>query len=244
MEDSLATASQPPAEEEASKGSSERNSSRISDKSSNMEQITDSQPQNDSSSPSATKSEEPPPKDSSGHGLAQAFATLGQNPKLGSGQSSRIGSSPMVSMTGSMILPTNMFESRGSIRTWGAEVVDPSIQPYEKGDESIPDPFHVTLPGYSTQKCKYVLQTIEKAPRDPWMGPDISMNPPAWIPQWVKDPNFKAQKYGYDFEEGMSYQMTRLPYVNAEFQPRSAEENDMYGQNYPFAAYPYGVPLC
>lgn len=43
-------------------------------------------------------------------------------------------------------------------------------------------------------------------------------------------------------EDSLSFRMDRLPYVNADFEPVSAEITKMYSQNYPFAAYPYGVP--
>lgn len=43
-------------------------------------------------------------------------------------------------------------------------------------------------------------------------------------------------------EDRDAYRMDRLPYVNAEFDPVSAEVTHMYNQAYPYTAYPYGVP--
>lgn len=62
----------------------------------------------------------------------------------------------------------------------------------------LPQPFHVSLPGYEPRLCKYALAKTDKAPRDPLLGPDISIFPPTWIPYWKPDPNFKPQNYNFN----------------------------------------------
>lgn len=141
------------------------------------------------------------------------------------------------------LLPSNFFQSQADIRTWGIEdLADPSVQPYDKDDPSLPRPFHVSLPGYGPRLCKYVISRASKEPRDPFLGPEITIFPPTWVPQWTPNPNFKAQRYGYNWEDNEAYKMDRLPYVNAEFDPISAQSTHMYNQCYPYTAYPYGVP--
>ncbi|KAL8452408.1 hypothetical protein Emag_002376 [Eimeria magna] len=146
------------------------------------------------------------------------------------------------------LLPTNFFQSQADIRTWGVEdLTDPSIQPYDKDSKefvvyALPRPFHTSLPGYSPRLFKYVLVNGKKENRERFLGPEISVFPPTWIPQFSANPNFKAQRYGYNWEDSDAFKMDRLPYVNAEFDPVSAEVTSMYNQCYPYTAYPYGVP--
>lgn len=141
------------------------------------------------------------------------------------------------------LLPANFFQSRQDIRIWGEEdLTDPSIQPYDPHSPSLPRPFHVSLPGYPSRLCRYAIARTTKEERDPFLGPEITIFPPTWIPKWTPDPNFKAQRYGYNWEDSDAFRMDRLPYVNAEFDPVSAEVTHMYSQCYPYTAYPYGVP--
>ncbi|XP_026191720.1 uncharacterized protein LOC34621410 [Cyclospora cayetanensis] len=141
------------------------------------------------------------------------------------------------------LLPSNFFLSQEDIRIWGVEdLTDPSIQPYDKDSESLPRPFHVSLPGYAPHLCQYVLRHGEKQPRDALLGPEITIFPPTWVPQWTPNPNFKPQRYGYNWQDSEAYKMDRLPYVNAEFNPTAPDATHMYRQAYPYAAYPYGVP--
>ncbi|CDJ50289.1 hypothetical protein, conserved [Eimeria brunetti] len=143
--------------------------------------------------------------------------------------------------TTGFLLPSNFFQSQAELRTWGVEdLADPSVQPYDK--ETVPRPFHVSLPGYAPRLCKYVLVKEEKKQRDPFLGPEISIFPPTWLPYWAPNPEFKPQPFGYDWRDSESFKMNRLPYVNAEFSPVSGEVTHMYNQNYPYTAYPYGVP--
>nr|AET50797.1 hypothetical protein [Eimeria tenella] len=191
---------------------------------------------------------------------------MGKGPRMSSSQfaayrqqlSSSSSSSSSSSRFGFPLLPSNFFQSREEIRTWGVEdLTDPSVQPYDK--ECIPRPFHVSLPGYAPRLCKFVLtkpstkpsdkpsdepsdKPSDKPSRESFLGPEISIFPPTWVPSWSPDPNFKPQKFGYNWEESESFKMGRLPYVNAEFAPASGEATHMYHQAYPFAAYPYGVP--
>ncbi|KAL8273667.1 hypothetical protein Esti_002379 [Eimeria stiedai] len=141
------------------------------------------------------------------------------------------------------LLPSNFFQSQADIRTWGVEdLTDPSIQPYDKDSESLPRPFHTSLPGYAPRSFKYVLAGGKKEKRESFLGPEISIFPPTWTPQFTPNPNFKPQRYGYNWEDSEAFKMDRLPYVNAEFDPVSAEVSNMYNQCYPYTAYPYGVP--
>ncbi|KAL8430530.1 hypothetical protein Efla_000475 [Eimeria flavescens] len=144
---------------------------------------------------------------------------------------------------GTFLLPCNFFQSRAEIRTWGVEdLTDPSIQPYAEDSETLPRPFHTSLPGYAPSLCRFVVSKGEKTARDPFLGPEITIFPPTWVPQFTPNPHFKAQRYGYNWEDSDAFKMDRLPYVNAEFDPVSAEVTNMYSQCYPYAAYPYGVP--
>lgn len=140
-------------------------------------------------------------------------------------------------------LPSQLFLSRASIRTWGAEnIADPMVQPYDPKDPNLPKPFHVSLPGYAPHLCEYVITKGTKPPRDPMLGPDISIFPPVWIPSWRPDPAFVPQPYNYNWEENGSFHMDRLPYHHAQFEPHNPAAHNMYMQGYPFTAYPYGVP--
>ncbi|CBZ55461.1 conserved hypothetical protein [Neospora caninum Liverpool] len=140
-------------------------------------------------------------------------------------------------------VPPHFFQSRESLRVWGADhLTDPMVQPYEKDDQNLPNPFHVSLPGYSPSLCKYVLTKGEKPPRDPLLGPEITIYPPTWIPHWEPDPNFKPQAYNFNWEENGTFQMERLPYAKAVFDPADGSAHGMYKQAYPYTAYPYGVP--
>ncbi|KAL8428591.1 hypothetical protein ACSSS7_007143 [Eimeria intestinalis] len=128
----------------------------------------------------------------------------------------------------SYLLPSNFFQSQADIRTWGVEdLTDPSIQPYDKDSQALPRPFHTSLPGYSPRLFKYVLVGGEKGERESFLGPEISVFPPTWIPQFTPNPHFKAQRYGYNWEDSDAFKMDRLPYVNAEFDPVSAEVTHM-----------------
>ncbi|KAL8445356.1 hypothetical protein Emed_005698 [Eimeria media] len=141
------------------------------------------------------------------------------------------------------LLPSNFFQSQADIRTWGVEdLTDPSVQPYDKDAQGLPRPFHTSLPGYTPRLFKYVLVGGKKEERERFLGPEISVFPPTWCPQFSPNPNFKAQRYGYNWEDSEAFKMNRLPYVNAEFDPVSAEASSMYNQCYPYTAYPYGVP--
>ncbi|PFH33623.1 hypothetical protein BESB_078390 [Besnoitia besnoiti] len=140
-------------------------------------------------------------------------------------------------------LPSQFFQSRASIRTWAAEeIADPMVQPYEKNDPNLPRPFHTSLPGYEPRLCKYVLTKGEKPPRDPLLGPEVSVFPPTWIPHWEPDPNFKPQAYNFNWEDNGTFQMDKLPYPKAVFEPADGSAHKMYNQAYPYTAYPYGVP--
>ncbi|PHJ21808.1 inner membrane complex protein 22 [Cystoisospora suis] len=171
--------------------------------------------------------------------------SLGES-AAGSGDFSSFGTSDFLkkSATTTMFgVPPGFFESRGSIRIWGVdELADPMVQPYDKTDPNLPRPFHVSLPGYEPRLCKYALAKTEKAPRDPLLGPEISLFPPTWIPYWKPDPNFKPQNYNFNWEDNGTFQMERLPYVNAIFEPADGSAHNMYNQAYPYTAYPYGVP--
>ncbi|RQX67168.1 hypothetical protein TGCAST_316340 [Toxoplasma gondii CAST] len=140
-------------------------------------------------------------------------------------------------------IPSRFFESKEGFRVWGAEkLTDPAVQPYDDHDPNLPKPFHVSLPGYHPSLCTYVLAKSEKAPRDPLLGPEISIYPPTWIPHWEPDPNFKPQAYNFNWEENGTFQMERLPYPKAVFDPADGSAHGMYKQAYPYTAYPYGVP--
>ena len=65
----------------------------------------------------------------------------------------------------------------------------------------LPRPFHVSLPGYAPRLCKYVITKATKAARDPMLGPEITVFPPTWVPHWAPNPNFKAQRYGYNCQQ-------------------------------------------
>ncbi|CDJ61636.1 hypothetical protein, conserved [Eimeria maxima] len=120
------------------------------------------------------------------------------------------------SSTNSLLLPSNFFQSRAEIRTWGEEeLTDPSVQPYD--EKNIPHPFHTSLPGYRPYLCRYV-------------GLGFGGGGMVFL---------YFLRIG---EESEGFKMHRLPYVNAEFSAINGEATNMYGQAYPYTAYPYGVP--
>jgi len=140
-------------------------------------------------------------------------------------------------------LPSQFFQSRAEIRTWGVEdLTDPAVQPFDKESEK-PDPFHTSLPGYGDKRTETLMRSFPKEPRDPILGPDISIFPPTYVPQWTPNPEFKPQDVGYDWEQEKTYKMDYFPYVNAYTTPRDPTEHNMYNQCYPYTAYPYGVPF-
>eukprot|EP00921_Rhytidocystis_pertsovi_P008458 GHVQ01013853.1.p1 GENE.GHVQ01013853.1~~GHVQ01013853.1.p1 ORF type:complete len:209 (+),score=23.18 GHVQ01013853.1:519-1145(+) len=145
-------------------------------------------------------------------------------------------------------IPSKFFESREEIRTWGIEdrdLVDPSLQPIPTAFPR-PEPFHVVLPGYTEAQARGVFDTRpspEEAQRDRALGPDLSYKAiPTVIPKCRMHPKFEPQSVGYDWNNQESYQMDRVPYVHAIFDPVDPEVTNMYAQSLPWTAYAYGVP--
>lgn len=142
-------------------------------------------------------------------------------------------------------IPSQFFQSRASLRTWGADkITDPSVQPISE-ESVVPHPFHVTLPGYHESQCENLIEKREdkkEKVRDPVLGPDLSHASLTWTPVFTPDSHFKQQAVGYNWNEQASFKMDKFPYVNAFFSPKDPEETNMYSQMLPWCAYPYGVP--